>query len=105
MNTAQRALRTLNLPKPVATAPISPKNAFMIRAASETPQTPQGNHTFYMFEAQDYTNQKRLGDFTLSKKENALDRGGLLYDATKVMQMTQKFLHKNLTDILRSRKG
>ena len=57
-----------------------------------------------MFEAQDYTNQKRLGDFTLSKKENALDRGGLLYDATKVMQMTQKFLHKNLTDILRSRK-
>jgi len=41
MNTAQRALRTpaLNLPKPVATAPISPKNnnAFILRAASETP--------------------------------------------------------------------
>jgi hypothetical protein len=41
-----------------------------------------------MFEASDYMNQKKLGVFTLSKNENFLEKGKLLYDATKVMQMT-----------------
>jgi hypothetical protein len=38
-----------------------------------------------MFEANDFKNQKRLGEFTLSKNQNFLERGQLLYDATKVM--------------------
>jgi hypothetical protein len=59
----------------------------VVRTASETPDEPN-SQTFYMFEATDYKKQKRLGDFTTSKTENAMERGGLLYDTTKVMQMT-----------------
>jgi hypothetical protein len=31
--------------------------------------------TFYMIEAKEFMNQKRLGEFTLSKKENILEKG------------------------------
>ncbi len=60
--------------------------------------------TFYMIEAKEFMNQKRLGEFTLSKKENILEKGQLLYDATKVMQMTQGYLKKNLLDLMKKRK-
>ena len=60
--------------------------------------------TFYMIEAKEFMNQKRLGEFTLSKKENFLEKGQLLYDATKVMQMTQGYLKKNLMDLMKKRK-
>ena len=57
-----------------------------------------------MIEAKEFMNQKRLGEFTLSKKENILEKGQLLYDATKVMQMTQGYLKKNLLDLMKKRK-
>ena len=47
--------------------------------------------------------QKGLGGFKMSKKENAIERGQLLYDATKVTQMTQLYIQKNLKDIKRTR--
>ena len=56
-----------------------------------------------MFEANDYMQQKGLGGFKMSKKENAIERGQLLYDATKVTQMTQLYIQKNLKDIKRTR--
>lgn len=60
--------------------------------------------TFFMIEAKEFMNQKRLGEMTLSKKENILEKGQLLYDATKVMQMTQGYLKKNLLDLMKKRK-
>jgi hypothetical protein len=67
-------------------------------------QMRENMQTFYMIEAQEFLNQKRLGDIILSKKDNALEKGKLLYDATKVMQMTQGYLKKNLVDLMKKRK-
>lgn len=57
-----------------------------------------------MVEVRDFEKQKRLGEFTLSKKDNILERGELLYDKTKVMQMTNLYIKKNLMDLMKQRK-
>ncbi len=87
--------------KASGTAPSSPraKQSGMLEE-----QMRENMQTFYMIEAQEFLNQKRLGDIILSKKENALEKGKLLYDATKVMQMTQGYLKKNLLDLMKKRK-
>ena len=98
----------------IATAPMSPnavteQESRFKSTSNQEVRAPTGvpaldnNQTFYMFEANDYMQQKGLGGFKMSKKENAIERGQLLYDATKVTQLTQLYIHKNMKDIKRTR--
>jgi hypothetical protein len=38
-------------------------------------QLRENMQTFYMIEVKEFMNQKRLGELTLSKKENILEKG------------------------------
>lgn len=57
-----------------------------------------------MIDANDYLQQRRLGEFHFTKQANVMNKESLLIDSTKVKQMTSAFIKHNLGDIFTKRK-